>query len=156
MSRSGYSEDGDSFDDFPELAYGRYRGRITSATRGKRGQAFFRDLLAALDAMPDKRLITNELETREGSVCAIGALGKARGVPMSDLDPENADAVAFRFGIAEILAREVVYMNDESGPSYNGKETPEERWTRMRAWVASQINPTPDFGVEVAGEAGRG
>jgi hypothetical protein len=45
MSRSGYS------DDLDPLALGRWRGRVASAMRGKRGQAFLREMLAAMDAM---------------------------------------------------------------------------------------------------------
>jgi hypothetical protein len=91
-------------------------------------------LLAALDAMPDKSLIANELE-EDGGVCAIGSLGKARGVDMSKLDPEEPEAVAAAFDIATCLAQEVVYMNDE----VNWHETPGQRWERMRAWVVKQI-----------------
>lgn len=53
MSRSGYTDD----DDDP-LATGRWRAQVRSAIRGKRGQAFLRELIAALDAMPEKALIT--------------------------------------------------------------------------------------------------
>lgn len=134
MSRSGYNEDG-----IDNWAHIRWRGRVASATRGKRGQAFFRDLLAALDAMPEKRLIANELETADGNVCAIGALGKARGVEMHDkLDPEDSERVAEVFNIADPLAREVVYMNDDWWET----ETPEQRWQRMRLWVSKQIRTT--------------
>lgn len=140
MSRSGYSED---YDDDIAL----YRGTVASATRGRRGQRLFRDLVKALDEMPVKRLITNALEYN-GEVCALGAVGRARGVSMAGLDPENSEAVAGTFDIADCLAREVVYMNDEAyygsrGP--DGKwqpETPEQRWERMRKWAASQIRPT--------------
>lgn len=134
MSRSGYSDDTDQWDLI------RWRGAVTSAIRGKRGQQFFRDLLAALDAMPEKRLIADELETPEGNVCAIGALGKARGVDMREIDPENYDRVANVFGIAAPLAQEVVYMNDEGG---SWKETPEQRFYRVRGWVARQIKTVP-------------
>ena len=134
MSRSGYSDDLDNW------AMIKWRGVVASATRGKRGQAFFRDLLTALDAMPEKRLIANELETEDGAVCAIGALGKARGIPMRDLDPENSAAVSGVFDIAEPLAQEVVYMNDEVG----WRETPEERFFRIRSWVERQIKPASD------------
>jgi hypothetical protein len=130
MSRSGYTEDYDDHRD-----YAMWRGRIASATRGGRGQAFFRDLLDALDAMPDKKLIAEELES-EGNVCAIGSLGKARGLDMTDLDPEDVERVAGVFNIADCLAREVVYMNDEGSHQH---ETPEARWLRMRAWVVSNI-----------------
>jgi hypothetical protein len=132
VSRSGYSYD----NEYAAV----WRGRVMSATRGKRGQAFFRSLIVALDAMPEKRLIVNELEA-EGEVCAIGALGRARGIDMSSIDPECPEQVAPLFDIAECLAQEVVYMNDEDG---HHAETPEQRWTRMRKWVARQIRVTPE------------
>jgi hypothetical protein len=129
MSRSGYD---DGCDD--GWAMIRYRGAVKSAIRGRRGQAFLRDLLATLDAMPEKKLIEGELETPDG-VCALGALGRARGIEMKGLDPEDAEHVAAVFGVAPALAREIVYENDEVG--YWPKETPEARFTRLRAWVAS-------------------
>ncbi len=130
MSRSGYTDD---YDDNWSLI--KWRGVVASAMRGKRGQAFFRDLLAALDAMPAKRLIGDEL-VREDSVCAIGALGRARGIDMTHIDPDDPGAVAGAFNIATPLVQEVVWMNDEAGRL---NETPEQRWSRIRAWVASQI-----------------
>ncbi len=133
MSRSGYSDDGEYI--------AIWRGRVASATRGHRGQAFFRALLTALDAMPEKSLIAGELEQPDGQVCAIGALGKARGVDLSKIDPECPEQVAPVFDIAECLAQEVVYMNDEWG-RYD--EKPEDRWIRMRRWVAEQIRVTPE------------
>ena len=170
MSRAGYCDD---FEDNLEL--GRWRAQVRSATRGKRGQKLLRDLLGALDAMPEKRLVSDVLEVsatadekraqswvkifndpsaadryrecyvtkrpteyREGDVCALGALGRVRGLDMGDLDPDEPDGVAAAFDIASPLAREIVYMNDDH------HETPEQRWTRMRAWVASQIIQTTD------------
>lgn len=141
MSRSGYHDDLDVLD------LGRWRGMVASATRGKRGQQFFRDLLAALDGMPDKRLIAEALEDEDGEVCAIGSLGKARGIDMTNIDPECPEQVAPAFGIAECLAQEVVYMNDDycSGSELDPvtqtyvQITPERRWARMHAWVVKQI-----------------
>lgn len=130
MSRSGYSDDLDS----GELNC--WRGAVKSAIRGTRGQSFLKDLLAALDAMPVKRLIAHELE-KGGEVCAIGALGTARHMQMQALDPEDRDSVGTAFNIAGALAAEVVYMNDEGG----FHETPEQRYERMRKWVADQIPP---------------
>jgi hypothetical protein len=132
MSRSGYSDDLD----YSEWQAIMYRGAVESARRGKRGQAFFKDLLAALDAMPEKRLVAEELETKDGQVCAIGALGKVRGVDMSKIDPEDPAQVSNAFNIAMSLVREIVYMNDEG--TYR-PETPEERFIRMRNWIAKQI-----------------
>ena len=130
MSRSGYIDD---FEDNWQLI--KWRGQVASASRGKRGQQFFRDLLAAMDAMPEKRLITHELE-EDGEVCAIGALCRARGVDMATIDPGEPEEVAGAVNIAPQLAQETVYMNDE----YFDRETPEERFTKMRAWVAKQIS----------------
>lgn len=180
MSRSGYSDDCDD-----NLAMGRAIAARNKAMRGKRGQAFLAELLAALDAMPVKELIREELVDgydpylialeatppvslwREEApkpfcgVCALGAVGQARGLAMVDLDPHEPEMVAAAFGITETMAREVVYANDELsrdrreelfGPwrpwSMGGHdekrflrfpETPTERWVRMRKWVSDQI-----------------
>jgi len=133
VSRSGYTEDCDE-----DWQLYLYRGTVTRAINGRRGQAFLRDLLAALDAMEVKELIRDELE-HEGAVCAIGALGKVRGIDMAKLDPEDAECVADQFGIAPTLARETVYMNDEA----LWHVTPEDRWRLMRAWVVKNIKDTP-------------
>lgn len=85
MSRSGYSDDCND-----TLQLGRWRAQVASATRGKRGQRFFRDLVAALDALPEPRLVPNELETSEG-VCALGALGKLRAVTLPKLSHEDGE-----------------------------------------------------------------
>ncbi len=149
MSRSGYvDDDGDEV-----LRFGRWRGVVASATMGKRGQSLLKEMMAAMDAMPVKRLVANELEATDlipcshwglfeaTGVCAIGTVGKARGGDMAKLDPDDYDTVAGTFNIATPLAQEIVWINDEGG-SY--KETPEERFVRVRAWVASQIRePKP-------------
>lgn len=129
MSRSDYS------DNYDQQEAAMWRGRVASATRGRRGQQFFRDLLAALDAMPVKRLIADDLE-RLGEFCAIGSLCKARGIDVRGLDSENTAQVASLVNIADCLAREVVYMNDEG---HYSAETPEHRYVRMRQWVVEQI-----------------
>lgn len=134
MSRSGYSNGGD--DD--EWSLIRWRGQVASATRGKRGQAMLRDLLAALEAMSQKRLIAHDL-IANGEVCAIGSLGLARGVEMEGLDVENYRSIAQTFDVAAPLVQEIEWMNDEG----TWQETPEQRWSRMRDWVASQIKAAP-------------
>lgn len=146
MSRSGYT------DDYEDNSLHLYRGAVASAIKGRRGQAFLKEMLAAMDAMPVKRLVAGELEEPDQvpcshwglyetqAVCAIGTVGQARGVDMSRLDPEDADGVASKFGIAEAMAREIVYMNDE-GNWY--PETPEQRFDRMRKWIVSEIRAEP-------------
>ena len=150
MSRSGYSDDYD--DEHGALAM--WRGRISSATRGKRGQKFFRDLVAALDAMPEKRLIANNLEDDDtGAVCALGCLAKAKGAALDPDDTTDYDKLGVTFNIAPCLSQEVMFMNDEAGPRADtyttagfrrGGETPEQRWTRMRRWAVEQLRPTPE------------
>ena len=133
MSRSGYSDDG--WDD--QWAMICYRGAVASAIRGRRGQAFLKELLAAMDAREAKRLIAHEL-VKEGDACAIGCVALARGVDVSGVDPENIERVAAMFGISDALAKEIVFENDQDF-SWRNDETPEARFTRMRNWVASLI-----------------
>jgi hypothetical protein len=138
MSRSGYTSEEDC-----DIPVAMWRGIIASATRGRRGQAFFRSLVAALDAMPVKELIEGELE-EEGAVCALGALGKAKGCDLSEIDTYDYDALSATFDIASQLAQETMYVNDEGGPwrPHHQKEPPTERWARVRAWADEQIRRT--------------
>jgi hypothetical protein len=129
MSRSNYSDDCDP------AALNRWRGAVRRASTGKRGQAFLAEALTALDAMPEKRLTAGELDGDLGC-CVLGAVSRQRGIDVLPIDPEDYDAVAFTFGIAPALAREIVYINDEA---HWGDETDEQRWSRVRRWVASQI-----------------
>lgn len=129
MSRSGYSDDCDGW----HLIM--YRGRVASAIKGKRGQKLLTEMLAALDAMPEKVLVKGELE-KEGSYCALGVVGSARGMNLHSIDPEDAEQVSKEFDIATAMAREIVYENDEGGW---WDETPEKRWERVRNWVDSNI-----------------
>jgi hypothetical protein len=135
MGRSGYSDDCDDEYNSANL----YQANIERALKGKRGQAFFHDLAAALDAMPEKRLVAEELQTTEGEVCALGCLGKARGVDMRDVDTEDHDKLGKLFGIAPLLAREVMFMNDDDFGYRRDLKTPEDRWQYMREWVNKQL-----------------
>ena len=128
MSRSGYTEDGENWEMI------KWRGQVASAIRGKRGQALLRELLEALDAMEPKRLIAEAL-VADGEVCALGALGRKRGVELEKLDPWDYDTLAGVFGVAHQHVREIEFTNDDAGRS------PEDRWKAMRYWVAGQIKP---------------
>jgi hypothetical protein len=133
MSRSGYTDDGDSVV--------MYRGAVLSSVKGKRGRTLLIELAAAMDAMPEKELIANEL-VQDGAFCALGVVGAKRGIDMSKLDPEDAYAVADAFDIAPCLAREIVFVNDDEMAAYRMKEseTPAERWQRVRKWVQNAID----------------
>lgn len=151
MSRSGYVDDNDDV-----LMHGRWRGIVASAMRGKRGQRLLREAIAALDAMPEKELVADSLVTQEGDYCTLGVVGAARGIDMTNLDPEDPDAVGKAFDISPAMVSEIVYFNDETGWDYvevpwvkrnwsdhprtvRREETPAERWTRMRAWLESKL-----------------
>jgi len=129
MSRSQYSDDYEA----DELA--RWRGAVTRAIRGRRGQAFLRELIQALEAMPQKRLIAEVLEDGP-DVCALGAVGRCRGMDMSRIDYEDPFAVASAFGIAYAMAAEIEYENDEANWR---EESEEERWTRMHRWAVKHL-----------------
>jgi len=109
----------------------RWRGAVASSIRGKRGQAFLREALAALDALPAPELVSNDLEA-DGAFCTLGAVGRARGTDLKNVDAEDHEAVASLFGVAHPLACEIMWENDE-GSAY--PETPRARWERMRRWI---------------------
>lgn len=155
MSRSGYIDDCEQWDLI------RWRGQVASAIRGKRGQSFLLEMWRAMQALPQQKLIAKELEADDGAVCAIGAVGKARGVDMSKLDPEDYEAVAATFGIPHQLAQEIVFMNDEwyggkfaeaAGPTRYGRVgvsvfvpiTPEERFAKMKKWIEENLLPVEE------------
>ena len=136
MSRSGYS------DDLDQGALNIYRANVDRALAGKRGQKFLREMAAALDAMPVKELVAGEIVRDEAHVCAIGAVALARKVDVSALDVYDQELVGKTFGVAKAMAAEIAYENDECGPRPwhgTGPETPAQRWTRMRAWVAENV-----------------
>lgn len=138
MSRSGYSDDIDPW------ALIRWRGAVNSAMSGTRGQAFIREAIAALDAMPEKSLGANSLRTSEGEFCTLGAVAHARGKTLAELETLPADdyegldrrVLAKTLGIAPAMTAEIMFMNDEAN-WYN--ETGAARWLRMRNWLASQL-----------------
>lgn len=140
MSRSGYSEDCDD-----EGLANLWRANVDRTIGGKRGQKFLREMAAALDAMPVKELVADELVRDSEHVCALGAVAVARGLDVSKVDIYDPDEVGKTLGVSALLAREVAYENDEHGP-WRG-ETPAQRWTRMRKWVADQLRPASGVGV---------
>jgi hypothetical protein len=137
VSRSGYSNDLD------QGALNIWRGAVESAIYGKRGQAFLVELVQALDALPAPRLIAKDLVSSEGEVCALGAVGKARGVDMTGVDTYDRHALSETFGIAGAMAAEIMYENDERterNPDWTRRAlTPEERFQRMREWALDHL-----------------
>lgn len=146
MSRHGYDYD----EDYPN-AGALYMQRVKNAAKGRRGQALFRELLEALDAMPVKELASRAV-VRKGECCALGSLALHRGIDLSPIElPEGEDEdddgdwstewLRDELGIVDCLAREIVYENDDCGPA---GETPAERWVRMRNLVTKNITAKPE------------
>lgn len=139
MSRSGYTDEweGTPWDEI------RAAGAREAAFTGKRGMAFLQEMAAALDAMPEKRLAGGEwIDPESGDACALGLMARVRGVEeaFAKLDPGDdsaAEAAANLLGIAETMARHIVWQNDDY--FWGSQITPEVRWTRMRQWVDEQI-----------------
>jgi hypothetical protein len=145
MSRSGYSDD---YGDDDPLVLGRYRAQVGSAIRGKRGQALLRELLTALDAMPDKRLVAGELEA-DGQFCALGVVGQARGLNLASIDTYDVESLGPKFNIAEQLAREIMWVNDDHVSEH--KYVPVEIFGPLRPWDSRNTSirvPNEHAGVE--------
>jgi hypothetical protein len=135
VSRSGYGSDGD---------YSLWHQAVKRSIEGKRGQSFLMELVASLDAMPEKKLAANSF-TKGGEVCALGSVALRRGIDAAPLEPEiygdgdsyvDREKVAATFGIAPAMAAEIMFENDEAA---HWHETPEGRWQRMRDWASSRI-----------------
>jgi len=168
MSRSGYYEDDGGGQEWAMICW---RGAVASAIRGKRGQAMLKEVLVALDALPEKILAAESLVNAEGQYCTLGALGRARGIDMEEIDPEDYEEVAKTFGVAGALAREIMWLNDEEVsdhkwidveifgpvrpyyPEYGkhfcsvrvpNENQDKERFELMRKWVSDQIIPAAD------------
>jgi hypothetical protein len=140
MSRSGYTDDNSD-----NLALINWRGAVKSALRGKRGQAFLRELASTLDAMPDKRLSAGSFKHENGCHCTLGVVGAARGIDMTgfDRDPDDIDTTALGsvLGIAPAMAQEIMFLNDEAyGWECRQAADPDtRRWELMREWVGRQL-----------------
>jgi hypothetical protein len=128
-----------------------------NAIRGRRGQAFLRELKEALLALPEPRLIEGAV-WREGEVCALGALALRRldqGQPircyghtmtsraeLEEIGPDLEDELGsmelgMGMGMKQTMAWAIAYENDEGNPWPD--ETPEARYRRVLRWVEGNL-----------------
>ena len=139
MSRSWYTYDAPE-NDKEQQAQARHRAAVSRAIKGKRGQAFLKEMLLAMDAMPVKRLEDYILSDDTGC-CAMGAVAESRGLNVSNIDPEDRFAVAAILGIAASMVQELAYYNDEAEASFF--ESAEQKFVRMRR-LAIHLISTPE------------
>jgi hypothetical protein len=127
MSRHDYSDDCDNI--------WLYRNAVDRAIGGKRGQAFLRELVVSLDALPAKRLVDGVL-VDGGDYCALGAVGLHREIEMDECAEVDASDTAKMFGLARSMAAEIMFVNDDGAI---GPESPEQRFERVRRWAVSNL-----------------
>jgi|GEM_PF-1275436 len=132
--RSGYLDDYEYMD--------LYRANVNRSIKGKRGQFFLKQLLEALEAMPEKALLKEEVFDGK-RYCPLGAIWKHRGLSnyifkesFQDYKDEWGEIFAKGLNIAKCLANEIIFIND-SGCFRS--ETPDARWNRMHKWVLDNI-----------------
>lgn len=173
MSRSGFVDsDGEN-----DLAIYGWQANARRMMRGKPGQSFLWELYLSLEALPKKELITGGLVDEDGACCALGAVALRRGIEIpddlkvrrnedGDIDEDDADDfyqyVTPLLKIKEMMAREVMYENDEGDQwhwpdgrvchslAYKDRDAPirrydlpHERWQRLRRWVVSRLRGIP-------------
>jgi len=145
--------------------YGLQQANTSRQLRGKKGQVFLRELLAALEALPEKKLIEGAV-ARGGHVCSLGAVALKRRVDAGedrdkvlaelaavDVDPYEGEPIwdwATRvLAVPSLIAWDIPQENDDDG--YTGKYvdgkyvrqevTPEMRYDRMVRYVRGLIAP---------------
>jgi hypothetical protein len=147
-----------------------FEANMKRAVAGKKGQAFLRELEAALLALQEKKLFVGALaDAKEepgqtypltyrpvatGGVCALGAVAVARAVS------EGKDRMTMLQKLAEtydpseegwVLSKEAAHLLKITHPlawrviyenDECGARTPEERYEKVLDWVRSKITVT--------------
>ena len=159
----------DSYDDNDGESYPAHwwQNDLRRALTSKRGQRILRDIEAALLALPEHKLIADQIidvvdwdengdpvETpRFFGVCAVGAYAVHRkmveGTPWNEavlelgeeypveVDCFETQQLGQSLGLARTVAWQLAYLNDERFASC----TPEERHAGVLYWVRGQIKP---------------
>jgi len=168
---SRFNSDGDC-DSNSNYVY-LWDSRVRRIIEGKRGQRVLLELIEALLALPQRRLISGAIATPTGDVCTVGALAKKRGVNLDrdnlyarrdepprgwEGDEEETADLGASLGITWTLAWQLGYMNDEQFPSrrvyQRTKPVLVEVWNRysdQTGRVAIERHYVPTGQIEVSG-----
>lgn len=149
--------EGDGDEEFPGQWW-LWEGNMRRCFSGKAGQAKLREIREALLALPQKRLIRGRLADENGDVCTVGAIALHRRVKdgqepdvaiaelakivpqeMVEWDSWEVErmtlAVGADCGIKAPMVTEIAFHNDV----WERRETPEECYSRILAWVENCI-----------------
>jgi hypothetical protein len=168
MSRSGYSEDFDCDADSVNAMI-LYRTSVDNAIYGKRGQKFLKDLIIALDALSEKRLITESLiipswaETsawidpeydykhksyfrreiskfeRSNEIAGVCAIGSVGLLRGVDMTNLDPEHIYKVAATFKIAPVMAREIAHMNDEESDVNETPEQRWQRMRDWAVSLV-----------------
>lgn len=125
-----------------------WQANCRRSLNGRAGQAALRELEAELMAMPERRLIADDLAA-DGEVCAVGALMKRRLVTagaeptaaqarledLNDSEWESDYVAAQETRVPRLVAWKLVELNDIELEGM----TPEARYSAVLEWVRGQI-----------------
>jgi hypothetical protein len=147
------------------ITYGMWRRTVINAAKGKLGRAALLELEESLLALPEKRLIADEIMNEQGEVCAIGAMAKRRFDAAGDgpitmrrwynkkrkvnVFPTVEDAkrhfdngecglteeLAEGMGMPHCLGWQIGILNDEGSA-----RSPEQRYIQVLAFVQKLLN----------------
>ena len=140
-----------------------WQANCRRSLKGRRGQAALRELIAALNSLPEKRLIHGSL-CKDGDVCAVGAIalqrrvhaGEERAAVLSDLEANSTDEwgeseetdeyAAGALGLPRLVAWKIVeqndIINDDVWEVHHGPVRPHH--ASYKGWIAHVRPMTPE------------
>jgi hypothetical protein len=95
-----------------------WQANVRRGARGKRGQAFLKELRDILIAMPEKRLVESDWITPQGEVCVLGAYLRAKDPTVVAIAENKAAIAQTKTAIDDNTA-----ITKELGTEMNGRMT---------------------------------
>ena len=131
-----------------------WQANCRRSRRSAKGRAALEQLERALTGMPVKKLGYDILVEPSGEVCAIGAqmvqeamdggMTREKAVAhCAEADEYETQEAGERLGMPKLVAWAVAVENDDCRT-----EKPEERYTRILAWVQSEIAHSKNTGTK--------